>query len=97
MTLVGADHNSFTDILALAEQLGVPGDTPLSGDRAVELTRTIVATFFDQRLRGIAHPLLDGPDPAFPELRFHNPWPNSVDADRQSLRFDDSHDPLQIA
>ncbi len=72
MTLVGADHNSFTDIPALAEQVGVPGDAVLPAGRAVELTRAIVAAFFDQQLRAIAQPLLDGPDPAWPELRFHN-------------------------
>ncbi|MFE3581006.1 alpha/beta hydrolase [Streptomyces vinaceus] len=32
-----------------------------------------VSAFFDQHLKGIAQPLLDGPDPQAPEVRFHAP------------------------
>ncbi|BAD59148.1 alpha/beta hydrolase family protein [Nocardia farcinica] len=76
VTFAGADHYSFTDIPVLAEQLdgselGLPPGGTLSGQRAVALTRAYVGAFFDQRLRGIPQPLLDGPTPGRPEARFH--------------------------
>lgn len=73
LTLAGADHDSFIDTGALAEQAGMPSQTVLSGARAVELTRAVVAAFFDHQLRGLDEPLLDNPVAAFPEIRFHNP------------------------
>ncbi|MFI5783720.1 alpha/beta hydrolase family protein [Nocardia sp. NPDC051570] len=73
LTLVGANHNSFADTLALAEQAGLPNQTALRGGRAVDLTRAYVAAFFDQHLRGVGQPLLDGPAPAYPEVRFNKP------------------------
>ncbi|MFE9577590.1 alpha/beta hydrolase family protein [Nocardia sp. NPDC006044] len=73
LTIAGADHDSFIDTGALVEQTGLPGQTALAGGRAVELTRAVVAAFFDRHLRGIDEPLLDNPVPAFPEIRFHNP------------------------
>lgn len=73
LTIAGADHDSFIDTGALAEQAGVPSRTALSGTRAVELTRAVVAAFFDEQLRDIDEPLLDSPVPAYPEIRFHNP------------------------
>lgn len=72
LTLAGANHESFLDTVALAEQLGLPGETSLANTRALDLTRTYVAAFFDQHLRGITQPLLDGPNHASPEVRFHN-------------------------
>ncbi|WP_405164177.1 alpha/beta hydrolase [Nocardia sp. NBC_01499] len=72
LTLVGADHDSFADTGALAEQAGMPGEAALRGGRAVDLTRTFVAAFFDQHLRGIGQPILDSPA-AFPEVRFNTP------------------------
>ncbi|MET9490657.1 alpha/beta hydrolase [Nocardia sp. NPDC006630] len=73
LTLTGSDHESFIDTGSLAAQLGAPIETALSSARALDLTRTYVAAFFDQHLRGIAHPLLDRPDPAYPEIRFNTP------------------------
>ncbi|MFC9438283.1 alpha/beta hydrolase family protein [Nocardia sp. NPDC057030] len=73
LTIAGADHDSFIDTGALVEQLGVPSPTTLTGDRAVELTRTVAAAFFDRHLRAIDEPLLDDPVPAYPEIRFHHP------------------------
>ncbi|MFI1918276.1 alpha/beta hydrolase family protein [Nocardia sp. NPDC020380] len=73
LTLAGADHESFIDTGALAEQLGLPGETPLRNSRALDLTRTYVAAFFDQHLRGTDSTLLNNPDPTYPEVRFHNP------------------------
>ncbi|MEV6559515.1 alpha/beta hydrolase [Nocardia sp. NPDC051756] len=73
VTLVGADHDSFADTGALAEQVGLPGETALRAGRAVDLTRILVATFFDQQLRGIGQPSLEHLATAFPEVRFNNP------------------------
>ncbi|MFD7666158.1 alpha/beta hydrolase family protein [Streptomyces sp. NPDC059788] len=74
LTVTGATHLTFTDIPALAQQAGLPtpqGTVP--GPRGSDLTRTYVSAFFDRHLRGIPHPLLDGPAPATPEILFHHP------------------------
>ncbi|MFI6172393.1 alpha/beta hydrolase family protein [Nocardia sp. NPDC051052] len=72
MTVVGAEHDSFADTGTLAEQAGASGKTALPGNRAVDITRTYVAAFFDQHLRGIARPSLDDLASTFPEVRSNN-------------------------
>ncbi|HVQ90934.1 MAG TPA: alpha/beta hydrolase [Mycobacteriales bacterium] len=72
LTVAGADHNSFTDFSGLSGQLGLPGPA-LPGDRAVRITRAYLAAFFDLHLKHIRQPLLAGPTPANPEVRFNNP------------------------
>ncbi|MFK0218262.1 hypothetical protein ACIQWN_08690 [Streptomyces vinaceus] len=57
----------------MSDQLGLPPLSPLPGARSLDLTRRYVGAFFDQHLKGIAQPLLDGPDPQAPEVRFHAP------------------------
>ena len=74
LTVTGSDHASFTDLPVLAEALGIPDpSTTLSPARAVQLTRTYVAAFFDLYLRHIPAPILNGPDPTYPEVTFHAP------------------------
>ncbi|MCP3758008.1 alpha/beta hydrolase [Streptomyces sp. TBY4] len=72
LTLAGSDHFTFTDGAVILDHFGVPR-SPLPADRALALTRAYVAAFFDQHLKGIAQPLLDGPSAANPEMIFHNP------------------------
>ncbi|MGW3988126.1 alpha/beta hydrolase family protein [Streptomyces sp. NPDC004830] len=72
LTVDGADHLGFSDAPVLLDHLGLPGGD-LPADRAVAVTRAYVAAFFDEHLRGSNQPLLDGPDPAHPEVRFHRP------------------------
>lgn len=71
IVLTGAEHQSFTDIPLLSDALGI---TPLPGvlpaARAAELTRTYVAAFLDQHLKGRRQPLLDQPSSRYPEARF---------------------------
>ncbi|MFJ4775934.1 alpha/beta hydrolase family protein [Streptomyces sp. NPDC088762] len=74
ITFADSGHFTFTDFPAMAEQLGLPDqEAPLPGGRSVELTRRYVAAFFDQHLKGRPQPLLDGPSPDAPEVRFHTP------------------------
>ncbi|WFB05989.1 alpha/beta hydrolase [Streptomyces sp. LX-29] len=74
LTVSGADHFFFTDIPVLQEELGASGaQPPLPGRRAMELTRRYVAAFFDLHLRDLPQPLLEGPTPAEPEVRFNAP------------------------
>ncbi|OEJ34912.1 alpha/beta hydrolase family protein [Streptomyces subrutilus] len=74
ITFADSGHFTFSDFPALADQLGLPDpEAPLPGDRSVELTRRYVAAFFDQHLKGRPQPLLDGPSPEAPEVRFHTP------------------------
>ncbi|WP_171171768.1 alpha/beta hydrolase [Streptomyces sp. I05A-00742] len=77
LTVAGADHFSFSDVPFLAEQVLPPG-TPgpgagLPGPRSVEITRAYVAAFFDLHLRRIPQPLLAGPTPNNPEVKFNRP------------------------
>ncbi|GAA3003424.1 lipase [Streptomyces lactacystinicus] len=71
LTLAGADHTSFTDLDVLLEEAGFP-TPPLSPERGVVITREYVTAFFDQTLKGIHSPLLDGPSPNNPEVVFQD-------------------------
>ncbi|WP_031071300.1 alpha/beta hydrolase family protein [Streptomyces sp. NRRL WC-3742] len=70
----GANHGSFTDLPLFMEKLGLPQgpDTTMTARRGVDLTRQYVVAFFDQQLKGVDQPLLDGPSAADPEVRFHS-------------------------
>lgn len=70
LTMTGADHYSFTDLDLLVQQAGVDLDWELDPARGVALTRTYVAAFLDQHLRGIPQRLLAGPSAGFPEITF---------------------------
>ncbi|RSM86618.1 alpha/beta hydrolase [Kibdelosporangium aridum] len=67
-----ADHMSFTDLNLLVQQAGIDPPTPLDPARGISLTRTYVAAFVDQHLRGIPQRVLNGPTAEFPEIKFHN-------------------------
>ncbi|MFD3569797.1 alpha/beta hydrolase family protein [Streptomyces sp. NPDC058667] len=69
ITVAGSDHFTFSDGPVLARHFGLP-QPELPTDRAVAVTRTYVAAFFDRHLRGLPRPLLDGPSPANPEVHF---------------------------
>ena len=74
LTVVGAEHFSFTDLPYLAGQLGLSDPAiPLSGERGWRITRDYVSAFFDLHLRGISQPLLDGPKATYPEVAFQQP------------------------
>ncbi|MET8828063.1 alpha/beta hydrolase [Streptomyces sp. NPDC004610] len=72
ITVAGAEHFTFSDWPVIARHFGLP-QPPLPADRAVVVTRTYVAAFFDQHLRGTPQPVLSGPTAAHPEAKFHNP------------------------
>ncbi|WP_433177495.1 alpha/beta hydrolase family protein [Actinoallomurus sp. CA-150999] len=71
LTVAGADHFSFSDLDLLGEEAGFP-TPPLSPERGVVITREYVTAFFDQTLKGIHSPLLDGPSPNNPEVIFQS-------------------------
>lgn len=74
LTIAGTTHVSFTDGPLLATEAGIPGaDGSISALRALEITRTYVAAFFDQQLKGTPQPLLDGPSQTYPEVDFQHP------------------------
>ncbi len=72
ISVAKADHASFTDVVPLAEQLGIGPPDTLAGVRGMALTRAYVGAFFEQHLRGRQQPLLDGPTAANPEVEFWN-------------------------
>ncbi|WP_433260698.1 alpha/beta hydrolase family protein [Actinosynnema sp. CS-041913] len=65
-------HASASDAAVIVEWLGLPAQ-PLPGTRVVEIIRTYLAAFADLHLRHRPQPLLDGPSPRFPEVRFVSP------------------------
>ncbi|WP_433442335.1 alpha/beta hydrolase family protein [Nonomuraea sp. CA-141351] len=69
LVVAGAEHVSFTDTALLVEQLGVYRNRGLSGERAVEITRSHVRAFFDLHLRHKPQPLLDKPSTRYPEVK----------------------------
>ncbi|MFI9747682.1 alpha/beta hydrolase family protein [Streptomyces sp. NPDC052494] len=71
VTVAGAEHFTFSDYPVIQSRFGLPGPA-LPADRAVAVTRTYVAAFFDRHLRGLARPVLDGPTPENPEVHFQH-------------------------
>ncbi|GGU47620.1 lipase [Streptomyces violascens] len=71
LAVIGANHPSFTDMDLLEEQAGYP-TPPLDPERGIVITREYVTAFFDQTLKGIHSPLLDGPSPNNPEVLFQH-------------------------
>ncbi|WP_371650163.1 MULTISPECIES: alpha/beta hydrolase family protein [unclassified Streptomyces] len=72
LSVAGSEHFSFSDSPAIEEHFGLPRP-PLPARRAIGITRTYVAAFFDEHLRGIPQPVLAGPTAGNPEVRFENP------------------------
>ncbi|MFF7777617.1 alpha/beta hydrolase family protein [Streptomyces tanashiensis] len=71
ITVAGSEHFTFSDGPVIARHFGLP-QPELPTDRAVAVTRTYVAAFFDQHLRGTPRPVLDGPTPGNPEVHFQH-------------------------
>lgn len=71
VTVAGAEHFTFSDYPVIQSRFGLP-EQALPADRAVAVTRTYVAAFFDRHLRGLARPVLDGPTPDHPEVHFQH-------------------------
>ncbi|GAA4906097.1 platelet-activating factor acetylhydrolase isoform II [Stackebrandtia albiflava] len=69
LTVDGMTHSSFTDFAPLADDLDIPLQE-LPGARCDEITRAYVSAFLAEHLHGEDRPLLDGPSPEFPEVRF---------------------------
>lgn len=68
ITVVGTEHMSFTDLAPLGAQAGMP-QQELDGQRAFTITREYTAAFLAEHF-GCGDDLLDGPSPAYPEVRF---------------------------
>jgi dienelactone hydrolase len=75
LVVADAVHASFTDLVLLADQIGIDVEPHLPGARSLEITRAYVRAVFDQHLRGEPQALLDGPSPSFPEVTFCSPLP----------------------
>ncbi|OLT38316.1 acetylhydrolase [Actinomadura sp. CNU-125] len=72
LTVTGADHNTFTDLPVLEQLLRRPSDA-LRAQRAQQITRTVIAAFFDQHLKHGYQPPFDQQIPALPEVTFQRP------------------------
>ncbi|MCE7010223.1 alpha/beta hydrolase [Kibdelosporangium philippinense] len=68
-----SDHNIFTDLNLLVKQSGIEVDMPVEPVRGLRITRTYVAAFLDQHLRGVPQRLFTGPAAEFPEITFQRP------------------------
>ncbi|MFD2468177.1 alpha/beta hydrolase family protein [Amycolatopsis silviterrae] len=70
LLVTGVVHQSFTDLVALGDQIGLDFGAEQPGARTVDITRTYVRAFFDQHLRHRPDPVLDRPSPRYPEVLF---------------------------
>ncbi len=71
ITILGSNHDDFTDLPALtplASFLGLKG--PINSARAQQIIDAYSLAFFDQTLKGAHTTLLDGPSPNYPEVHF---------------------------
>jgi predicted dienelactone hydrolase len=75
LVVAGAVHASFTDLVLLADQIGIDVEPHLPGARSMEITRAYVRALFDLHLRGEPQALLDQPSPLYPEVTFCSPLP----------------------
>jgi len=66
----GSNHATFTDIPLLAEEADIPDPPGIDPLRGIVITREYVSAFFDQALKGVHQPLLDGPTPDNPDVLF---------------------------
>ncbi|MEY9890459.1 dienelactone hydrolase [Catenulispora sp. MAP12-49] len=70
LDVAGSSHATFTDIPLLAQEAGIPEPPGIDPLRGTVITREYVTAFFDQSLKGIHQPLLDGPTPGNPDVLF---------------------------
>ncbi|HET9654803.1 MAG TPA: hypothetical protein VFP72_05580 [Kineosporiaceae bacterium] len=80
LMLAGSEHMTFSDIAVLAGPLQLatllpPGQLEamvgtIDGLRAAEIQQTYLTAYFDRFLRHRPAPLLNGPDPRYPEVLF---------------------------
>ena len=68
--VTGSNHGTFTDLPVLAQEAHIPEPPGIDPTRGLVITRKYVTAFFDQTLKGIHQPLLDGPTSADPEVLF---------------------------
>ncbi len=68
LKVTGAVHADFTDYGMLGQQIGTDLGSSLTGTRSVRIVRAYVGAFFDLHLRGRPQPLLERPDPRYPEV-----------------------------
>jgi pimeloyl-ACP methyl ester carboxylesterase len=71
VTILGTNHYDFTDLPALsplARMLGLKG--PINGARVQQIIDAYTLAFFDWQFKGIPSALFDGPQTAYPEVRY---------------------------
>ncbi|MFF1651583.1 alpha/beta hydrolase family protein [Streptomyces sp. NPDC058240] len=80
LRLTGTRHFSYTDYETFmpqaAARLGATDEQlaefigPLDGTRGIDIQRRFLLAYFDLHLRGRRAPILEGPSPRYPEVRF---------------------------
>jgi pimeloyl-ACP methyl ester carboxylesterase len=71
VTILGTDHYDFSDLPALsplAPQLGLKG--PINATRVQQIIDSYVLAYFDKQFKDIPSTLFDGPQTAYPEVRY---------------------------
>ena len=95
LVVAGAVHASFTDLVLLADQIGIDVEPHLPGARSLEITRAYVRALFDLHLRGEPQALLDQPSPSYPEVTFCSPLPRFPRAGDDQARLVRRNDRLR--
>jgi hypothetical protein len=70
LRITGFVHMSLGDIALWSgvRKTGRYFSGDMTGNRAVQILNSYLVAFFDEYLKGIKQPLLDGPSPDFPEV-----------------------------
>ena len=71
LSIPGMFHVNFLDVPAwtpIASRLGITG--PIDGQRGFDILNAYMVAFFDNKLKGLPSPLLDGPSEEYREVQF---------------------------
>jgi predicted dienelactone hydrolase len=66
-SLRGGHHMNFSDTPLYSKLRRYTGGGPIAPDRAFTIIRAYALAFFNQCLKGMTEPLLNGPSPSYPE------------------------------
>jgi predicted dienelactone hydrolase len=76
LLIKGTAHGNFEDLSLFSPLFKIMGMTgPIDGRRMETILNRYLLAFFDRHLRGMDVPLLNGPDPDYPEVDFQRRGP----------------------
>lgn len=85
--ILGTEHINFTDTALFSPVRYLSGAGRIDPRRAMHVINAYTLAFFEKYLNGEREPLLEGPSPEFPEVRFQRmPMPSAGQTVESSVR-----------